>query len=137
MKWRLEVISVPVTDVDRAKSFYTDQVGFIADLDTITDTVRLVQLTPPGSRCSIHIGSGITSTPPGTLDGLQLVVADLEQAHETLLARGVKATQIGIQGRDGWRRRTPGDRDLDNVGFFYFHDPDGNRWAVQQISARA
>ncbi len=139
MKWTLEVIPVPVTDVDRAKSFYRDQLGFHVDLDTDTGAVRLVQLTPAGSGCSIHIGSGITPMAPGSLHGLQLVVADLPKAHAELLARGVEVTEIGIQDRTGWRSRTPEDRDLDNdnIGFFYLDDPDGNRWAVQQISTRA
>ena len=137
MNWTLEVIPVPVADVERAKTFYSEQLGFVVDLDTDTGSARVVQLTPPGSGCSIHIGSGITPMAPGSLHGLQLVVADITEAHGLLRARGVDVTDIGVQGRDGWRPRTPEDHDLDNVGCFYFDDPDGNRWVVQQISARA
>jgi catechol 2,3-dioxygenase-like lactoylglutathione lyase family enzyme len=133
MRYTLEVVLVPVSDVDRAKAFYADQVGF--DLDFDTDGV-VVQLTPPGSGCSIQIGRGLTSMVPGSLEGLQLVVADLDAAHRELTARGVEVSEIKVYARDGLRSRRPGD-DLNNVGFCYFADPDGNRWTIQQITNRA
>jgi catechol 2,3-dioxygenase-like lactoylglutathione lyase family enzyme len=135
MRFTLEVVCVPVTDVDRAKAFYAEKAGFQVDFDTDAGTVRFVQLTPPGSGCSIQIGTGITTMAPGSLEGLQLVVADLDAAHRMLAARGVDVSDIQVYGRDGLRAREPGD-DLNNVGFCYFADPDGNRWTIQQISAR-
>lgn len=127
---------MPVSDVDRAKAFYSERLGFAVDLDTDTGPLRVVQLTPPGSGCSIQIGRGLTRMTPGSLDALQLVVADLEAAHDLLRSRGVEVSEIGVYERDGWRPRTARDTDLNNVGFCYFDDPDGNRWAVQQITAR-
>ena len=136
MNWTLEVVVVPVSDVDRAKQFYAEKVGFRVDFDSpISAEVRVVQLTPPGSGCSIQLGSGITDMEPGSLGGLQLVVPDLEAAHAELVERGVEATEIQVYGEDGLRQRREGEA-LDNVGFVYFGDPDGNRWTVQQISAR-
>ena len=135
MRFTLEVVCVPVSDVDRAKSFYAEKVGFEVDFDTDAGSVRFIQLTPPGSGCSIQIGTGITTMTPGSLEGLQLVVADLDAAHRMLAARGVDVSDIQVYGRDGLRAREPGD-DLNNVGFCYFADPDGNRWTIQQISAR-
>jgi catechol 2,3-dioxygenase-like lactoylglutathione lyase family enzyme len=135
MRFTLEVVCVPVTDVDRAKTFYAEKVGFEVDFDTDTGTIRFVQLTPPGSGCSIQIGTGITSMTPGSLEGLQLVVADLDAAHRMLTDRGVQVSDIGVYDRDGLRPRRPDD-DLDNVGFCSFADPDGNRWVIQQISSR-
>jgi catechol 2,3-dioxygenase-like lactoylglutathione lyase family enzyme len=135
MRFTLEVVCVPVSDVDRAKTFYAEKVGFEVDFDTDAGPVRFVQLTPPGSGCSIQIGTGITTMTPGSLEGLQLVVADLDAAHRMLADRGVEVSDIQIYGRDGPRLREPGD-DLDNVGFCYFADPDGNRWTIQQISSR-
>jgi catechol 2,3-dioxygenase-like lactoylglutathione lyase family enzyme len=137
MNWTLEVVCVPVTDVDRAKAFYADQLGFIVDFDTtISATSRVIQLTPPGSGCSIQIGLGIVEMAPGSLQGVQLVVADLEAAHAALVARGVAVGPIQVYGQGGLRPRRDGDA-LDNVGFCFFSDPDGNGWAVQQISSRA
>lgn len=135
MRWTLEVVQVPVGDVDRAKAFYAGQLGFEVDLDTDLGDVRFVQLTPPGSGCSIQIGRGVTGMPPGSLEGLQLVVADLPAAHAELTGRGVAVSDIEVYGRDGLRPWQEGD-DLDNVGFVHFADPDGNRWLVQQISSR-
>ncbi len=109
--------------------------GFEVDFDTDTGSVRVVQPTPVGSGCSIQVGAGITDMTAGTLDGVQLVVADLPAARAALAGRGVDVTEIQVYGRDGLRPREL-DEDLDNVGFFYFADPDGNRWAVQQISTR-
>jgi catechol 2,3-dioxygenase-like lactoylglutathione lyase family enzyme len=136
MNWTLEVVLVPVSDVDSAKEFYADKVGFGVDFDSpISDEVRVVQLTPPGSGCSIQIGMGIVDTAPGSLKGLQLVVPDLEAAHAELVERGVEVSEIQVYGTDGLRPRREGDT-LDNVGFVYFDDPDGNGWTVQQISSR-
>ncbi|TCB96294.1 glyoxalase [Micromonospora zingiberis] len=134
MNWTLEVVVVPVSDVDRAKAFYADQVGFTVDHDTkINDDARIVQLTPPGSGCSIVIGNaGGPQMPPGSLKGLQLVVPDLNKARAELLERGVEVSEIQVMGKNP----RPVPDPLDNVGFVYFADPDGNAWAVQQISSR-
>ena len=122
MDFRLELVPVPVTDVDRAKAFYVDQVGFVADHDhQVTDTLRFVQLTPPGSACSIAIGSGITEMAPGSLKGLQLVVADIDAARAELLARGVSVSEVST---------------FDWGKFVDFTDPDGNSWNVQELPAR-
>lgn len=136
MNWTLEVVVVPVSDVDRAKAFYADQLQFGVDHDTtISGALRVVQLTPPGSGCSIVIGAGIGTMTPGSLQGLQLVVADIRAAHAELAGRGVDVTEVQVYGPEGLRPSREGDA-LDNVGFCYFSDPDGNGWAVQQISAR-
>ncbi|WP_446219172.1 VOC family protein [Micromonospora sp. IBHARD004] len=134
MNWTLEVVVVPVSDVDRAKEFYADRLGFAVDHDTrIGDDVRIVQLTPPGSGCSIVIGTGaVPDMPPGSLKGLQLVVPDLEKARAELVERGVEVSEIQVVGRNP----RPVPHPLDNVGFVFFTDPDGNAWAVQQISSR-
>lgn len=134
MNWTLEVVVVPVTDIDRAKTFYADALGFHVDHDTvINDDVRIVQLTPPGSGCSIVIGKGaVPDMPPGSLKGLQLVVPDIEAAHDQLLQRGVEVTDVQVLGANPY----PTPHPLDNVGFCFFTDPDGNSWGVQQISAR-
>jgi predicted enzyme related to lactoylglutathione lyase len=119
MDLKLELVAVPVTDVDRAKAFYTEKVGFNADQDhTVNDDLRFVQLTPPGSACSIAIGTGITTMEPGSIEGLQVVVEDAEAAREELTARGV---EVGEVQDFPWGR------------FVYFSDPDGNGWAVQQV----
>jgi catechol 2,3-dioxygenase-like lactoylglutathione lyase family enzyme len=120
--WRLELVSVPVSDVDRAKAFYVDQAGFVADHDhRISDELRFVQLTPPGSACSIALGVGLSDAAPGSMQGLQLVVDDIEAAHAELKGRGV---QVGDVQDFPWGR------------FVFFQDPDGNGWAVQQIPDR-
>ena len=119
MNMRLELIAVPVSDVDRAKDFYVEKAGFTLDHDhTISDELRFVQLTPPGSACSISIGNGITEAAPGSYDGLQVVVDDADTAHAELSARGVDVSEV---------QEFPWGR------FVFFADPDGNRWAVQQI----
>jgi catechol 2,3-dioxygenase-like lactoylglutathione lyase family enzyme len=129
MDWKLEVVVVPVSDVDRAKRFYSEQLGFVVDVDTrISDTFRVVQLTPPGSACSITIGTGLNAMPPGSLKGLQLVVTDIEAAHAHLVKRGVEVSAIqhfeqGVQ-REG--------RGEDFNSFIFFSDPDGNGWTVQE-----
>ena len=123
MNWTLEVVVVPVSDVDCAKTFYAEKLGFAVDHDTrISDTYRVVQLTPPGSGCSIVVGEGVAEMQPGSLKGLQLVVREVGEAQ--------------VIGPSGPRPAREGD-DLDNVGFVFFDDPDGNGWAVQQISARS
>jgi catechol 2,3-dioxygenase-like lactoylglutathione lyase family enzyme len=132
--WTLEVVVVPVSDIDRAKDFYANQLGFNVDHDTvISDDVRIVQLTPPGSGCSIVIGKGaVPDMAPGSLKGLQLVVADIEAAHRQLLEHGVAVSDVQVLGQSPVAMPHP----LDNVGFVFFEDPDGNGWAVQQISSR-
>jgi len=134
MNWTLEVVVVPVADVDRAKEFYADRLGFDVDHDTrINDDVRIVQLTPPGSGCSVVIGKGaVPDMPPGSLKGLQLVVPDIAAAHAELVKNGVAVSDVQVVGENP--RPTP--HPLDNVGFVFFDDPDGNSWAVQQISSR-
>lgn len=134
MNWTLEVVVVPVSDVDRAKDFYAEQLGFSVDHDTtINDETRVVQLTPPGSGCSIVIGKGVVpDMPPGSLKGLQLVVSDIHAARAELVSRGVQVGEVQTMGENP----QPGGNPLDNVGFVFFSDPDGNGWAVQQISAR-
>ena len=134
MNWTLEVVVVPVADVDRAKAFYVGQLGFGIDHDTkISEGNRIVQLTPPGSGCSIVVGEGIVpDMAPGSLKGLQLVVPDLRAARAQLEQRGVDVSEIQVLGESP----TPQPDPLDNVGFVFFDDPDGNSWAVQQISAR-
>ncbi|HET6952709.1 MAG TPA: VOC family protein [Acidimicrobiales bacterium] len=147
MNWTIEVVCVPVSDVDRAKAFYADQLGFTVDFDSVHDAeVRQVQLTPPGSGCSIAIGTGIYDWPgipvpardmaPGALQGLRLVVRDIRAAHAELVERGVAVTDIHVYGKDLRLRPYRDGDELHNVGFFLFDDPDGNGWSVQQISTR-
>jgi catechol 2,3-dioxygenase-like lactoylglutathione lyase family enzyme len=136
MNWTLEVVVVPVSDADRAKAFYAEKLGFEVDHDTkISDGYRVVQLTPPGSGCSVVIGKGLVDMTPGSLKGLQLVVKDIRAARARLVERGVEVGEIQVLGASG-PRSARGGEDLDNVGFVFFSDPDGNGWAVQQISAR-
>ncbi len=121
MDMKLELVAVPVSDVDRAKEFYVDQVGFVADHDhVVTDQLRFVQLTPPGSACSISIGTGLTQMEPGSLEGLQIVVSDADAIRAELVGRGVEASDVDEQP---WGR------------FVYFADPDGNSWALQELPA--
>jgi predicted enzyme related to lactoylglutathione lyase len=122
MDWKLELVAVPVSDVDAAKVFYAEQVGFAVDHDhTVSEEMRFVQLTPPGSGCSIAIGKGIVETAPGSVAGLQLVVDDARAARAELLERGVEASEV---------------QDFPWGSFVFFADPDGNRWSVQQLPAR-
>jgi predicted enzyme related to lactoylglutathione lyase len=122
MDWKLELVAIPVSDVDRAKAFYTEQAGFNADHDiTVSDEIRFVQLTPPGSACSIAIGPGVTDAPPGSVRGMQLVVSDITAARAELAGRGV---EVGDVQEFPWGR------------FVFFGDPDGNRWAVQEVPDR-
>lgn len=122
MDWKIELVPIPVTEVDRAKSFYVDQVGFHDDVDTrVDDSLRFVQLTPPGSACSIVLGEGITTMTPGTQKGVQMVVSDADEARRMLVANGVEASDVDEQP---WGR------------FVYFADPDGNEWSLQQLPPR-
>ncbi len=133
MDWKLELVAVPVTDVDRAKHFYREQVGFIVDHDTrVSDDMRIVQLTPPGSACSIVLGTGIADTPPGSVQGMQLVVSDIEAARAELVERGVQVSKV--QHFDGAVRVDGPGGDWNS--FIFFSDPDGNGWAVQESPAR-
>ena len=123
MDFKLELVAIPVSDVDRAKEFYADKVGFHADHDhRVSDEMRFVQLTPPGSACSIAIGSGISEAAPGSVQGLQLVVDDIDAARDDLAGRGL---EVGEFQDFPWGR------------FVFFSDPDGNSWAVQEIPARS
>ena len=122
MDFKLELVAVPVSDVDRAKAFYTDQAGFNADHDhQVSDELRFVQLTPPGSACSIAIGTGIVATPPGSVQGLQMVVSDIQAARAELAGRGVDVSEV---------------QELPWGSFVFFKDPDGNGWAVQAVPPR-
>jgi catechol 2,3-dioxygenase-like lactoylglutathione lyase family enzyme len=129
MEWKLEVVVVPVADIDRAKAFYGEQVGFVVDHDTrINDAVRVVQLTPPGSACSIVIGAGIAEMTPGSLQGLQLVVSDVNAARVELVARGVEVSPVRHIDNGVW----VDGRGEEWNSFIFFHDPDGNGWTVQE-----
>jgi len=120
---KIELIMVPVSDVDRAKAFYTEKIGFHADFDQqVNESLRFVQLTPPGSACSIAFGVGITTRQPGSLEGLLMVVSDVRAIREELISRGADISEIDVQP---WGT------------FAYFHDPDGNSWSLQQLPSRA
>jgi catechol 2,3-dioxygenase-like lactoylglutathione lyase family enzyme len=124
MSMKLELVPLPVSDVNRAKAFYSEQVGFNVDLDeTFGDTFRVVQLTPPGSACSIAIGVGIADTPPGSVKGLHLVVGDIHATRATLLERGVEVSEVQDMSAPG----------KPTVSYAYFSDPDGNTWALQKL----
>jgi catechol 2,3-dioxygenase-like lactoylglutathione lyase family enzyme len=132
--WKIEVIVVPVSDVDRSKKFYAEQVGFVVDVDRqVNPDFRVVQMTPPGSACSITIGTGMNPSPPGTLKGLQLVVPDVEQARAELVERGVDVTPVRQMTENGWVDGHGGPWNA----FIFFDDPDGNGWAVQEKPAEA
>lgn len=123
MDWKLELVILPVSDVDKAKAFYVDQVGFHADHDhTVSEEIRFVQLTPPGSACSIAFGKGIAKGEPGSVKGLQIVVDDAQVAHDELVGRGVSVSDVQVMD---WGR------------FVFFGDPDGNKWALQELPARS
>ncbi len=122
MQMKLELVAVPVSDVDRAKAFYTEKIGFNADHDhRVNDNLRFVQLTPPGSACSIVIGVGITDMAPGSQHGLQMVVTDVKAVRDELIKRGAEVSEVDVQP---WG------------SFVYFNDPDGNRWSLQQLPKR-
>ena len=123
MDWKLELVQVPVSDVDRAKTFYREKAGFDLDHDhQVTDELRFVQLTPPGSACSIAIGTGLVNMPPGSAQGMQLVVPDIDAAHAELVQRGVEVSEV---------------QKFDWGQFVFFSDPDGNGWSVQEVPPRA
>jgi catechol 2,3-dioxygenase-like lactoylglutathione lyase family enzyme len=122
MDWKIELIAIPVTDVDRARAFYVEKVGFNLDHDhTVSEEIRFVQLTPPGSACSIAIGKGVADATPGSVQGVQMVVSDIQAAHRELSDRGVDVSDVQVFP---WGH------------FVFFADPDGNRWAVQQLPER-
>ncbi|MGH8944407.1 MAG: glyoxalase superfamily protein [Acidimicrobiia bacterium] len=119
MDWKIELVGIPVSDVERAKAFYIEQVGFVLDHDhKVSDDLRFIQLTPPGSACSITIGVGVIDTPPGSVQGVQMVVSDVQAAHDELASRGVEVSDV---------------QHFDWGDFVFFSDPDGNGWAVQQL----
>jgi predicted enzyme related to lactoylglutathione lyase len=123
MDWKIELIPIPVSDVDRAKAFYTEKAGFNADQDnTVGDDLRFVQLTPPGSACSIAFGKGITEEPPGSVQGVQMVVSDINAARAELVERGVDVGDVQVFP---WG------------SFLFFKDPDGNGWAVQELPPKS
>lgn len=123
MQMKLELVPVPVTDVDRAKAFYVEKIGFNPDYDhRVSDDIRFVQLTPPGSACSIAIGTGLTEMEPGSIKGLQMVIADAQAAHDELASRGVEVSDVQVMP---WGT------------FVFFSDPDGNTWSLQQLPPRA
>jgi catechol 2,3-dioxygenase-like lactoylglutathione lyase family enzyme len=131
--WKLEVVTIPVSDLDRAKTFYAEQLGFNVDIDhQVSSEVRFLQLTPPGSACSIHLGSGTERLQPGSLEGLFLVVSDVKAAREALVERGVDVGEVLVFDSGEYRPSREGES-LDLVGVVFFADPDGNRWMVQQI----
>jgi len=132
MDYKLELVLVPVTDVDRAKAFYTDQAGFVCDVDhRAGDNFRVVQLTPPGSACSISVGVGITNAEPGSVTGMHLVVTDIVAAHDELTGRGVTVSNIRHMGANGWQPGPHPER-ADYGSFADFRDPDGNTWVLQE-----
>jgi catechol 2,3-dioxygenase-like lactoylglutathione lyase family enzyme len=123
MDWKLELVAIPVSDVDRTKAFYVEKVGFVEDHDhVVSDEIRFVQLTPPGSACSIALGNGVTDAEPGSVRGMQMVVSDIDAAHAELIERGVEVSDV---------------QDFPWGSFVFFSDPDGNRWAVQQVTPRS
>ncbi len=136
MDWKIEVVTVPVSDIDRARDFYAEKMGFAVDIDhRVGDGIRLVQLTPPGSACSIHLGKGTVDMEPGYLDGVFMVVQDLRTARAQLVERGVDVGEFQIFDEGAYRPVREGE-ELDYVGCVFFRDPDGNRWCIQQIPAR-
>jgi catechol 2,3-dioxygenase-like lactoylglutathione lyase family enzyme len=138
MDWKLELVVVPVTDVDRAKSFYSEKVGFNVDVDyQPNDQFRVVQLTPPGSACSISFGKGIDGgMSPGSIKGLHLIVTDIVAAREELVGRGLSVGEI-VHFESGQQTPGPDPKRADYGSFMYFDDPDGNTWAVQEVSRGA
>ena len=136
MDWKIEVVTIPVSDLDRARDFYAEKIGFAVDIDhRISDDLRLVQLTPSGSACSIHLGKGTVDMDPGSVDGVFLVVPDVRAARDELVRQGVEVGELQIFDEGAYRRTREGEN-LDLVGCVFFSDPDGNRWCVQQIPGR-
>ena len=135
MDWKIEVVTIPVSDIERARDFYSEKVGFVVDIDfKVSDDVRLVQLTPPGSACSIHLGTSTIAMEPGSVDGVFLVVSDVLAARAELVERGVDVGDVQVFDEGAYRPAREGEN-LDLVGCVFFGDPDGNRWCVQQIPA--
>jgi catechol 2,3-dioxygenase-like lactoylglutathione lyase family enzyme len=128
MDWTLEVVVIPVSDVDRAKEFYVDRLGFALDLDDTRGDMRIVQTTPPGSGCSVTFGRGLHPGEPGSAKGMQLCVSDIQAAHEQLVSHGVACSPVRHMGEAGWEDG-PGGR---WNSFVFFDDPDGNSWAIQE-----
>ncbi|HYZ10389.1 MAG TPA: VOC family protein [Actinomycetota bacterium] len=136
MDYRLELVLIPVSDVDRAKAFYTEKVGFHLDVDhQPNEEFRVVQMTPPGSACSITIGIGITDATPGSYRGTHLVVGDIESAREEMVGRGVEVSEIRHMGPEGWQPG-PDPEHRDYNSFADFSDPDGNTWILQEVPSR-
>jgi catechol 2,3-dioxygenase-like lactoylglutathione lyase family enzyme len=136
MDLKVGVVTIPVSDVERARDFYAEKVGFNLDIDyKISDEVHLVQLTPPGSACSIHLGTRTIDMEPGSIDGVFLVVRDVRAARAELVERGVDVGEVQVFDEGAYRTAREGEK-LDNVGCVFFSDPDGKRWCVQQIPAR-
>ena len=136
MDWTIEVVTIPVSDLDRARDFYDEKIGFAVDIDhRISDDLRLVQLTPSGSACSIHLGKGTVDMEPGSVDGVFLVVPDVRAARDELVRQGVEVGELQIFDEGAYRTAREGEN-LDLVGCVFFSDPDGNRWCVQQIPGR-
>jgi catechol 2,3-dioxygenase-like lactoylglutathione lyase family enzyme len=135
MDWKLEVVTVPVSDVDRAKEFYEKKLGFVLDVDHRDGDFRVVQLTPPGSGCSITFGPTLNPSPPGTLGGVQLTVTDIERAHRELTERGVETSGVH-HFVHGEQRPGPDPDHTPFNSFVFFADPDGNRWAIQERPAK-
>ena len=134
--WTMEVVTIPVSDVERARDFYARKVGFEVDIDMVVDGgIRLVQLTPPGSSCSIHLGTSTVDMEPGSLDGLILVVRDVRAARSQLAERGVEVGELQVFDAGSFRPARE-EESLDYAGCVFFRDPDGNRWCVQQIPDR-
>ena len=132
MDFKLELVLVPVTDVDRAKAFYTEKMGFNLDVDTkVNEEMRVVQMTPPGSACSITIGTGLTDAAPGSIRGTHLVVTDIETARAELVGRGVKVSEIRHIESGVWQPGSDPARG-DYQSFADFSDPDGNTWVLQE-----
>ena len=133
MEYSLELILVPVTDVDRAKAFYTERMGFGLDVDhRAGDDFRVVQMTPPGSQCSISVGTGLTTSEPGSARGMHLVVTDIAAAREELVGRGVEVSEVRHMHQGAWRAG-PDPRHVDYNSFADLTDPDGNTWVLQEV----
>lgn len=135
MDWKLEVVTIPVSNLERARDFYAEKIGFNVDIDEQVGDMHFLQLTPPGSGCSIHLSPGTDKLRPGALEGLFLVVPDVKSAREELAKRGADVGDVQVFDNGKYRPAEEGDS-LDLVGVCFFEDPDGNKWMVQQIPPR-
>lgn len=135
MEWKLEVVTIPVSDLDRARDFYADKVGFHVDIDQTVGDFRFLQLTPHGSSCSIHLRTATADRPAGSVRDVFLVVPDVRAARDHLAGHGVDVGEVQVFDAGAYRPARPGES-LDMVGCVFFDDPDGNRWCVQQIPPR-